>query len=206
MSPAIWDAMKRFHSAAAAAPSAALLRGPSLYALQQWGDAHGYDTFLLGSAGTRPVLIGLTGKLWREEYEVCRDKNQKWSPNGRDWKNFSAWNPTWSAVCWYDVALILRQPKQPALRRALLQQAALPEAFCRRLRDGWYPAWIDEPWPTRNLCCAHPVARPQHGEVCMVFRDCDDVRSQDARGVRAHHKLARPHAPTRMGRALSLFS
>ena len=138
MSPAIWDAMKRFHSAAAAAPSAALLRGPSLYALQQWGDAHGYDTFLLGSAGTRPVLIGLTGKLWREEYEVCRDKNQKWSPNGRDWKNFSAWNPTWSAVCWYDVALILRQPKQPALRRALLQQAALPEAFCRRLRDGWY--------------------------------------------------------------------
>lgn len=70
MSPAIWDAMKRFKSAAAAAPTVASMPGPSLFSLMKWGDARGYDSFLLGSSGHKPVLIGLTGALWRDEYEV----------------------------------------------------------------------------------------------------------------------------------------
>ena len=93
MSPAIWDAMKRWHSGAAAAPSPAELPGPSLYALQRWADARGYDAYLLGATHGAPVFVGLTGALWRDEYEVCRDKSQKWSPNGRTWSNFSAWIP-----------------------------------------------------------------------------------------------------------------
>jgi hypothetical protein len=102
MSPAIWDAMKRPFSAVAAAPSPAEMPGPSLYALQTWADARGYDTFLLGTSGGgphgRPVLIGVTGSLWRDEYEICRDKKQKFSRDGRVWVNFTAWNPTWCAV------------------------------------------------------------------------------------------------------------
>ncbi len=203
MSPAIWDAMKRPHSAAAAAPTAAALPGPSLYSLQRWADERGYDTFLLGSAGHRPVLIGVTGTLWREEYEVCRDKNQKFSPNGRDWKNFSAWNPYWAAVCWYDVALILREPREPRLRSLLLEQCALPDPFCRRLREGWYPEWMDAPWPTTNLCCAHTIARPQHGEVCHTFRLCKDSPKQrgpsswKAAVGRALSQLVRPRRSLR---------
>lgn len=100
MSPAIWDAMKRRHSGAAAAPSPQELPGPSLHRLQGWASDNGYDSFLVGSVHRRPVLIPLTGALWRDEYEVCRDKSAKWSPNGRTWQNFTAWNPEWSAVCW----------------------------------------------------------------------------------------------------------
>jgi len=148
------------------------MKGPSLYALQRWADERGYDAFLLGAAGHHPILIGITGALWREGYEVCRDKNQKYSSNGRDWKNFSAWNPAWSAVCWYDVALIHRHPREPRMRDALLQTCALPSSYCNKLREGWYPTWIDRPWPTENLCCAHQVLRPEHGEVCHTFRAC----------------------------------
>jgi hypothetical protein len=70
MSPAIWDAMKRVKSAAAAAPSPQALPGPSLHRLQTWASDQGYDTYLLGSVHRRPVLIPLTGALWRDEYEV----------------------------------------------------------------------------------------------------------------------------------------
>ena len=59
MSPAIWDAMKRWHSGAAAAPSPAELPGPSLYALQRWADARGYDAYLLGATHGAPVFVGL---------------------------------------------------------------------------------------------------------------------------------------------------
>ena len=172
MSPAIWDAMKRPFSAAAAAPSSAAMPGPSLHSLQKWGDERGYDSFLLGAQGARPVLIGVTGALWREEYEVCRDKNQKFSNDGRMWKNFSAWNPRWEAVCWYDVALILREPRNPQLRSALLERSALPTHFCRTLKSGWYPTWIDEKQPP-NLCCAHEVQFPERGEVCHTLKSCD---------------------------------
>ena len=46
------------------------LPGPSLYALQRWANERGYDTYLLGSTPQQPILIGVTGSLWRDEYEV----------------------------------------------------------------------------------------------------------------------------------------
>ena len=70
MSPAIWDAMKRTKSAAAAAASPQAMEGSSLFSLQQWASELGYDTYLLGAAHRKPVLIPLTGPLWRDEYEV----------------------------------------------------------------------------------------------------------------------------------------
>ena len=120
------------------------------------------------------MLIALTGGLWRDEYEVCRDKRQKWSPNGRVWRNFSAWNPTWSAVCWYDVALIRREPperRQTRMRSMLLALTALPEEHCQKLRGGWYPGWIDNPWPMDDLCCTHKILRPENGEVRTRARE-----------------------------------
>lgn len=177
MSPAIWDAMKRPFSGAAAAPSPAQLPGQSLYSLQRWADQHGYDSFLLGSIAHRPVLIGLTGPLWRDEYEVCRDKSQKFSSDGKLWRNFTAWNPQWSAVCWYDVAMVLRRPRQPLMRQLLLERTALPSSFCQRLTQGWYPRWIDEPPPlVEDLCCSHRVGDPRQGHVCHSFFNCTSLR------------------------------
>ena len=175
MSPAIWDAMKRRNSGAAAAPSPQELPGPSLHRLQTWASERGYDSFLVGAAHRKPVLIPLTGGLWRDEYEVCRDKSQKWSPNGRIWQNFSAWNPMSSAVCWYDVALIHRTPKSPKFRKLLLQSASLPPNFCKSVeKDHWYPHWIDRPPPT-ELCCTHTVLNPRNGDVCHSFKNCTDT-------------------------------
>ena len=115
-------------------------------------------------------------RLWRDEYEVCRDKSQKWSANGRTWQNFSAWNPASSAVCWYDVALILRKPRPQSagMRSRLLQATALPTPFCRSLEAGFYPHWIDQPQPA-ELCCTHKVASPQRGDVCHSFKNCTDI-------------------------------
>ena len=48
-SGAIWAAMRRRHSAAAAAPTPQALPGPSLYSLQRWADGLGYDAYLLGN-------------------------------------------------------------------------------------------------------------------------------------------------------------
>ena len=114
----------------------------------------------------------LAGKLWRDEYEVCRDKSAKWSRDGRTWQNFSAWNPESSAVCWYDVAMIHRTPRSKTFRKLLLNSAGLPTKFCDALeRDRWYPKWIDEP-PPSQLCCTHAVLEPQRGQVCHTFKNC----------------------------------
>lgn len=194
-SHAIFCAMKRQGSAAAAAASPAELSqaGPSLYSLQQWADSLGYDTFLVGSLSWRkrpsssrsrgagakpsswrpPVLIGITGPLWRDDYEVCRDKSAKWSANGRTWNNFSVWNPRHEATCWYDVALIHRRPRFPEVRRELLAAMSLPRAFCHRLEASWYPSWIDAPPPPpESLCCNHRVLDPVGGDVCHTFVKC----------------------------------
>ena len=56
--------------------------------------------------GRRPVLIPVTGDYWDDQFEVCRDKKQKYSGNGRAWTNTTAWNPHWSAVCWYTASII----------------------------------------------------------------------------------------------------
>ena len=70
----------------------------------------------------------------------------------------------------YDVALVLRRPRQPLLRKLLLERSALPSAFCERLGRGWYPPWIDEPAPTdATLCCTHRVVNPRNGDVCHSF-------------------------------------
>ena len=171
MSPAIWDAMKRTKSDEAAAPTPQAMVGPSLYSLQVWASDLGYDTFLLGANAKRPLLIPVTGPLWRDEYEVCRDKKQKYSNDGRVWRNFSAWNPDWHAVCWYDVALVHRAPRAPQFRAALLESASLPTAFCRQLASGWFPRWIDAA-PPDQLCCTHKVTNPMQGGVCHAFQDC----------------------------------
>eukprot|EP00966_Prymnesium_polylepis_P143970 3323697-Prymnesium_polylepis.2 len=153
-SPAIWDAMKRQWGAAAAASSPREMPGTSLYSMQQWGDANGFDTFLLGGNHRVPVLVPVTGRMWHDSYEVCRDKKQKYSHDGRHWRNFSAWNPTWSAVCWFDIVLIRRESR--ALLRMLLDEGALSRhgRFCERLRNGWFPSWIHT-LPPSNLKCAH---------------------------------------------------
>ena len=171
MSPAIWDAMKRTKSDAVAAESPQALAGPSLYSLQVWASELGYDTFLLGAVHRRPLLVPVTGALWRDEYEVCRDKSQKYSADGRIWRNFSAWNPEWSAVCWYDVALVHRKPRSPQFRTHLLQASSLPTSFCKQLSGGWFPKWIDNP-PPEKLCCTHRVRNPRNGDVCHAFQDC----------------------------------
>ena len=203
MSPAIWDGMKTRFKSVPAAPTPQEMVGPSLYSLQRWGNEMGYDTFLLGAVGRKPVMVPLTGRLWRNEYEVCRDKSQKWSNNGKQWRNFSAWNPEWSAVCWYDVALVLRQPHSPTLRRNLLRAGALPDNFCKQLDNGWYPRWIDSA-PPENLCCSHPILRPDRGEVCHTFHDCSSAKStsarNDAKPLKASvsapgmHKMNKPKA------------
>jgi FkbM family methyltransferase len=193
MSPAIWDAMKSTrHGQTASAPTPQQMVGSSLYSLQRWAMELGYDTFLLGAHHHRPVMIPVSGPLWRDEYEVCRDKSSKFSRDGRVWLNHSAWNPYWSAVCWYDVALVHRKPNSPAMRRRLLQAASLPQNFCESLDRGWYPRWIDSP-PPSSLCCTHVVERPQDGHVCHAFVDC----ARAARGPRKAHPLERDPAAAR---------
>jgi len=177
MSPAIWDGMKRLFSDAAAAPTPQQMEGSSLYSLQTWASGIGYDTYLVGATGKRAVLVPVTGRLWRDEYEVCRDKKQKFSANGRIWTNFSAWNPQWSAVCWYDVALVLRKPRVAELRRNLLEATSLPPHFCDSVRAN-YPQWIDRPQPSdADLCCTHKVGDPRQGHVCHSFIECARKRS-----------------------------
>ena len=105
--------------------------------------------------------------------QVCRDKKQKWSPNGKSWRNFSAWTPNWSAVCWFDIVLIRRTSAK--LIQAMLAEGSIANhgGFCRRLSMGWYPTWIHQPAPP-NLKCAHRIARPEHGQICDNFLDGDD--------------------------------
>mmetsp|Transcript_27527 Transcript_27527/g.72744 ORF Transcript_27527/g.72744 Transcript_27527/m.72744 type:complete len:184 (+) Transcript_27527:2-553(+) len=145
--------------------------------MQQWGDANGFDTFLLGGNHRVPVLVPVTGRMWHDSYEVCRDKKQKYSHDGRHWRNFSAWNPTWSAVCWFDIVLIRRESR--ALLRMLLDEGALSRhgRFCERLRNGWFPSWIHT-LPPSNLKCAHKVLRPDHGQLCDHFVDGDSPQNQ----------------------------
>jgi len=190
MSPAIWGAMKRRNDATPAAPTPALLEGPSLFRLQRWADGRGYDTYLLGEGdGGRPVLVGATGRYWRDSLEVCRDKGQKWSRDGRRWENFSAWDPSWSAVCWYDVLLVLRKPLEPQLRQLLLERTSLPPRFCRQLSDGWYPTWVDAPTPER-LCCS--VQNLKQTDVCGTFVACaGSENNPPLRGLRHVRGLRR---------------
>ena len=69
MTPAIYDAMKAQHSAHAAAPSPQHLKG--LRWLRGYADSYGYDVFLLGATRGRPVLVGVSGELWDDDYEAC---------------------------------------------------------------------------------------------------------------------------------------
>ena len=105
--------------------------------------------------------------------QVCRDKKQKWSPDGKHWRNFSAWTPNWSAVCWFDIVLIRRSSKQ--LMQDMLAEGSIANhgGFCRKLRMGWYPTWIHQP-PPANLKCAHRILKPEHGQICDSFLDGDD--------------------------------
>ena len=83
MSPAIWDGVKTQYRADAAAPTPAALKGPSLYSLQIWADAHGYDAFLLGAAGRhQPVFIGLTGLALRQHPNRSRATPLPFSARG----------------------------------------------------------------------------------------------------------------------------
>ena len=114
---------------------------------------------------------------------MCRDKLQKYSPDGRSWYNFSAWRPNWSAECWYDRAhihrrihihtrmyayrhacvcihtcrydLALIRRDSPLLEPLLLSKAVLPPSFCKSLRKGWFPEWIRQVSPHGHACaCA----------------------------------------------------
>ena len=71
MDVAIYDAMKQRHGArAAAAAPQGIRRG--LHWLRGYADEHGFDVFLLGAAHGAPVLVGVSGALWDDQYEVCR--------------------------------------------------------------------------------------------------------------------------------------
>ena len=73
MDVAIYDAMKQRHGArAAAAAPQGIRRG--LHWLRGYADEHGFDVFLLGAAHGAPVLVGVSGALWDDQYEVCRVK------------------------------------------------------------------------------------------------------------------------------------
>ena len=200
MSPSIFRAMKRRYSADAAAPSPRELIGGSLYGLQRLASRFGYDAFLIGTLGWRrrtrrghgrgassqalqgstapqawkpPVMIPISGPFWHDAYEVCRDKSAKYSPDGYLWANLSVWNPHWEATCWYDVALVHRRPRDPALREALLTRyAKLPRPFCRRLANDRFPPWVFAPPPPPSaLCCNHQVQHPKT-DVCHQFVAC----------------------------------
>lgn len=177
-SPAIWDTMKRKGKADAAAASPREMPGTSLYSIQRWGDSNGYETFLLGGNHRLPILIPLTGSMWHDSYEVCRDKKLKHSPDGRVWRNFSSWNPDWEAVCWYDIVLVRRSSK--ALMTKVLAEGSIRNAprFCGRVSRGWYPSWIHRP-PPANLKCAERVRRPEHGHQCHNFLDGDDPKNRE---------------------------
>jgi len=170
-SPAIWDTMKTPRSDRAAAPTPQEMPGTSLYSMQRWGDENGSEAFLLGGNHRAPVVVPITGDMWSDGYEVCRDKKLKFSADGRRWRNYSAWNPTWSAVCWYDVVLIRRSSK--ALLAGLLADASVTKFHtCARLARNWYPSWIHNPMvPNENLKCAHPILHPEQGHVCSEFFD-----------------------------------
>lgn len=169
--------MKAVHRAEAAAPSPREIKGNSLYRMQRWAAARGYETFLLGGGskvGQRdggPVLLPVTGEWWDDGYEVCHDKRAKYSIDGVKWFNFSAWRPTWTADCWYDIALVHRQ--SPLFEPLALRLAALPRRFCRSVEKGWYPSWIDRPVPSRLKCeakklwneCVDPDAAARRGRV-----------------------------------------
>jgi FkbM family methyltransferase len=164
-SPAIFKAMKARGVADPAAPSPQQMGTGSLHWLQGWADARGFDTFFVGEQGRRPVLVPVTGAAWDDKYEVCRDKRAKYSSNGRTWQNLSAWSPNWSAVCWYDVALVLRT--SPLFEPLLLKHAKLPNAYCRSLVGGWFPHWVDSPPAEAELRCTHAMRGP--ADVCTSY-------------------------------------
>ena len=37
------------------------------------------------------MLVGVSGRLWDDDYEVCLDKRTKWSPDGKSYFNLSTW-------------------------------------------------------------------------------------------------------------------
>eukprot|EP00965_Chrysotila_dentata_P220442 6191776-Pleurochrysis_carterae.AAC.3 len=164
----IWSAMKERFRARPSATTVSAMRGYSLKWLTTWADQRGYDAFMLGSGFARPIFIPLTGANWDDRYEVCRDKRAKYSLDGKTWMNLTAWSPDWSAVCWYDVALVLRESP---LYAPLVSQCRLPRHFCERLEHGWYPAWVNAPAPqAETLACTHPIRHPERGEVCTSFK------------------------------------
>ena len=162
MAPQIYDAMKQPRVARAAAPTPQGIRG--LHWLRGYADGYGYDVFLLGAARGVPVLVGVSGVLWDDDYEVCLDKRSKWSPDGKLYFNFSSWSPNWSAVCWYDLVLLRRT--SPLYAPLALDAAKLPRPFCKRLQGGWYPWWVQRPPPTEFDCAVEGLKR---GEVCYCY-------------------------------------
>ena len=147
MAVEIYDAMKQKFAARAAAPAPQSIRG--LHWLRGYADDYGYDVFLLGAARGVPVLVGVSGALWDDEYEVCLDKRRKWSNDGRLYFNYSSWSPNWSAVCWYDLVLLRRT--SPLYAPLALDAAKLPRSFCKRLEGGWCPARIQRLLTTATL-------------------------------------------------------
>ena len=102
--------------------------------------------------------------------------------------SFTAWRPNWQAECWYDLALVHKT--SPHFAPLVTQLAALPKPFCHRLSTGWYPSWIDEDEPPRQVVCprlsvAHPI---QNGCLRLVGTQITDVprrpKVRDARLLR----------------------
>ena len=167
-SPAIFRSMKARYRDDPAAPSVASMEGQSLRRIQRWADRKGFDAFMLGSDGGNPLLLPITGELWDDGYEVCRDKSAKFSADGVHWTNFTPWSPDWSAVCWYDVALILRT--SPLFAPLTERYAHVPRRFCRRLVTGWYPDWISAPPLTHRLNCSQWIPVGRGGDrICGEF-------------------------------------
>lgn len=168
MTPEIWDGMKTPWQARPAAEAPQKIRG--LHWLRGYADARGYDVFLLGAAWGAPVLVGVSGELWDDKYEVCLDKKAKWSPDGHWWFNYSSWSPSWVGVCWYDLVLLRRS--SPLYEPLALGAGRIAPRVCRRLREGWFPHWVLQPPPSADdLECAQPGSRPlARGEVCTRFK------------------------------------
>ena len=167
-SPAIFASMKAKFTDRPAAPSVGSMEGQSLRRIQRWADRNGFDSFMLGGDRGNPLLLPLTRELWDDGYEVCRDKSAKFSADGLHWTNFTPWNPDWSAVCWYDVALIRRS--SPLFAPLTERHARVPRHFCRRLASGWYPDWISAPPLPHQLNCSQwiPVGRGA-SRLCSEF-------------------------------------
>ena len=82
----IWDALKATDRAEPAASSPQDLRGNSLWRMQQWASARGFETFYLGGGADRPVLVPVSSpSFWDDRFEVCMDKLSKYSPDNITW-------------------------------------------------------------------------------------------------------------------------